>query len=296
MSTAQKPGAAALAGDARRERGIFVVLALPAMVMVTLAALLPILWILRQSFMTTTGEVTLANYQKLASSTLTWNALATTMQLSLGTLAICLVLGLPLCLALASAPAKVANRLMILIMLPLWTSILVRTYAWLVLLRRDGLINRALLDSGLIDQPLELVYNMTGTLIGMVHCMLPLFILPVYAAMRDIDRNLINASASMGGGLWRTLRSVVFPLSFGGIMSGSIVVVVYTLGFFIVPAILGGGKVNPIATRIERSLSTLQDWGGASSLGIMLCLLVATLAAALIGIMRITKMGVASHA
>lgn len=274
--------AAGLRRDIRRENAFFLSLSLPALVLVGLCAMLPILWILRQSFLSLRGSYTLANWENLLTSDLTWRAIWSTVELSAGTLALCFILGLPLALALASAPQKLANRLLILLMLPLWTSILVRTYGWLVLLRRDGLVNQGLQGIGLTDEPLALVYNFTGTLIGMVHFMLPLFVLPTYAALRDIDHNTIRASASMGASLPRTLVSVVLPLAAGGIRSGATIVFIYTLGFFITPAILGGGQVNPIAIRIERTLSTFQNWSAASALGILLLLLVALTAAMLL--------------
>lgn len=264
----------ALAREARRERFFFLGLAAPAIVIVGVSAMAPVLWILSQSFLTLAGEATLGNYQKILSSGLTWSSLGVTLALSLSTLVICAVLGVPLALALASANRRVANRALILIMLPLWTSILVRTYGWLVLLRRDGMINATLTSLGVIDQPLPLVYNFTGTLVGMVHYMLPLFVLPVYAAMRDIDGNVVRAAASLGASFWRCVATVILPLASGGLTSGAMIVFIYTLGFFITPAVLGGGKVNPIAIRIERTLSTFQDWGSASALGVLLLLLV----------------------
>ncbi|TKD48579.1 MAG: ABC transporter permease [Mesorhizobium sp.] len=277
----------ALVADARRERRFFLSLSLPALFIVGLAAILPILWIIRQSFLTTGGEYTVGNYAKVLSSGLTWSALVTTLELSLGTLAICILLGTPLALALASARPRVANVMMAFVMLPLWTAILVRTYGWLVLLRRDGLINAALTGSGLTAEPLPLVYNFTGTLIGMVHYMLPLFLLPVYAAMRDIDANLIRAAASMGATLGQVIRTVIMPLSAGGIFSGSIIVLIYSIGFFITPAVLGGGKVNPLSTRIERTLSTFQDWGSASVLGILLLVLMTLIGVMLLAARRL---------
>ncbi|MER8708561.1 MULTISPECIES: ABC transporter permease [unclassified Mesorhizobium] len=288
----------ALAADARRERRFFLSLSLPALFIVGLAAILPILWIIRQSFLTTAGEYTVGNYQKVLSSGLTWSALVTTLELSLGTLAGCILLGTPLALALASVRPRLANVLMAFVMLPLWTSILVRTYGWLVLLRRDGLINAALTGSGLTAEPLPLVYNFTGTLIGMVHYMLPLFLLPVYAAMRDIDPNLIRAAASMGATLRQVIRTVIMPLSAGGIFSGSIIVLIYAIGFFITPAVLGGGKVNPLSTRIERTLSTFQDWGSASVLGILLLVLMALIGVMLLAARRLVAQNTveASHA
>jgi putative spermidine/putrescine transport system permease protein len=278
-----------LARDARRERTFFLSLALPAIVLVGVCALLPVLWIVQQSFLSLGGDFTLDNYNKLLSSGLTWKALLVTLQLSGATLALCLLLGVPLAFVLASASPQTANRLMVLILLPLWTSILVRTYGWLVLLRGDGLVNKSLVASGLVSEPLPLVYNFTGTLIGMVHFMLPLFVLPTYAAMRDIDVNTIRAAASMGASLWRAFWTVILPLSAGGIASGSIIVFIYTLGFFITPAILGGGKVSPIAIRMERTLSTFQNWGAASSLGVLLLVLVALLAAMMVTAMHVVR-------
>ncbi|MER8502472.1 MULTISPECIES: ABC transporter permease [unclassified Mesorhizobium] len=288
----------ALAADARRERRFFLSLSLPALFIVGLAAILPILWIIRQSFLTTGGEYTVGNYEKVLSSGLTWSALVTTLELSLGTVAACILLGTPLALALASVRPRLANVLMAFVMLPLWTSILVRTYGWLVLLRRDGLINAALTGSGLTAEPLPLVYNFTGTLIGMVHYMLPLFLLPVYAAMRDIDPNLIRAAASMGATLRQVIRTVIMPLSAGGIFSGSIIVLIYAIGFFITPAVLGGGKVNPLSTRIERTLSTFQDWGSASVLGILLLVLMSLIGVMLLAARRMVAQNTveASHA
>jgi putative spermidine/putrescine transport system permease protein/spermidine/putrescine transport system permease protein len=277
-----------LAREQRRERRFFLFLAAPAIVIVGISAMAPVLWILRQSFLTLAGKATLGNYENILSSDLTWSSLRVTLALSLSTLFACIALGVPLALALASANRRVANRALILIMLPLWTSILVRTYGWLVLLRRDGLINSMLTSLGVIDQPLPLVYNFTGVLIGMTHYMLPLFVLPVYAAMRDIDGNVVRAAASLGAGFWRCVATIILPLSFGGIASGSMIVFIYTLGFFITPAVLGGGKVNPIAIRIERTLSTFQDWGSASALGMLLLLFVLIAGCTFLAIRRLT--------
>lgn len=286
---ARSSNAAGLQSDARRERRHFLYLSLPAVGMVMLGAILPVAWIIRQSFLTPAGQATTGNYEALLASPLTLSALLTTLELSFGTLILCLILGIPLAFALATTSQRTANRLMILVLMPLWTSILVRTYAWLVLLRRDGVINHALINAGLIGEPMTLVYNFFGTFVGMVQYMLPLFVLPVYAAMRDVDRNTVFAAASMGASLNRTFWTVILPLSAGGIASGATIVFVYTLGFFITPAVLGGGHVAPIAIRIERTLSTLQNWGGASALGVMLCILVALIGSAFVVAIRLTK-------
>jgi putative spermidine/putrescine transport system permease protein len=275
--------------DAATERRFFLSLALPSLILVGIGAILPVFWILQQSLMTAQGAFTLANYASLLTSGLTWKSLLVTLELSGATLFLCLLFGIPLAFLLASVQPKTASRLMVLILLPLWTSILVRTYGWLVLLRRDGLINDILVGSGLVSDPVPLVYNFAGTLIGMVHYMLPIFVLPTYAAMRDIDGNMVRAAASMGAGLGRCFRTVILPLASGGIVSGSIIVFVYTLGFFITPAILGGGRISPIAIRIDRTLSTLQDWGGAAALGILLLVMIALLGAMSLGVTRLVS-------
>ena len=277
----------ALIADAARERRFFLSLSVPALVIVGLSAVLPILWILRQSFLNIGGDATLANWSKILNSGLTWSAMQTTFLLSGSTLVICVILGTPLALALASTTPRKANLLMIFLLLPLWTSILVRTYGWLVLLRREGLINGALQGIGLTSEPMPLVYNTSGVLVGMVHYMLPLYVLPVYAAMRDIDGSVVRAAASMGATLGQAIRTVILPLARGGIVSGSIIVFVYTLGFFITPAVLGGGKVNPIAIRSERTIGAFQDWGGASVLGMLLLLTVALVGAMVLALRRV---------
>ena len=139
---------------------------------------------------------------------------------------------------------------MIAVMLPFWTSLLVRTYAWLVLLQRTGLINTWGIDLGLWSEPLPLVYNLTGTLIGMVHIMVPFVVLPLYSSMRTIDRSLIQAAANLGAspvqGFWR----VFFPLSLPGLTAGSLVVFILCLGVYVTPAVLGGGRVIMVSNRI----------------------------------------------
>jgi len=175
------------------------------------------------------------------------------------------------------------------VLLPFWTSLLVRTYAWLVLLQRHGLINEGLSALGLIDAPLELVNNFTGVLIGMVHVMLPLFVLPTYAAMRDVDPNLMRAAASLGAGRWFAFRSVLLPLSASGILSGAAVVFVFSLGFYVIPAVLGGGHVNPLSIRIDRTLSIFQDWGAASALGVLLVFVVGGLGLVLAAVKRVVR-------
>jgi putative spermidine/putrescine transport system permease protein/spermidine/putrescine transport system permease protein len=162
---------------------------------------------------------------------------------------------------------------MIAVLLPLWTSLLVRTYAWLVLLQRRGLVNTWAMQLGIWSEPVTLVHNLTGTLIGMVHVMLPFMILPVYGSMVAIDRDTLRAAANLGASPARAFWSVFFPLSLPGLMTGALIVFILCLGFYVTPAILGGGKVIMVASRIANDIEVLVNWGGASALGVVLLVL-----------------------
>ena len=150
-----------------------------------------------------------------------------------------------------------------------------RTYAWLVLLQRQGIINEFAMDLGLWETPIKLVHNMTGTLIGMAHIMLPFLILPLYNAMRKIDKDMMHAAANLGANPVRAFWTVYFPLSLPGMVAGSLIVFVLCLGFYVTPAVLGGGRVIMVSNQITAILENQFDWGAASALGVVL--LVATM-------------------
>jgi putative spermidine/putrescine transport system permease protein/spermidine/putrescine transport system permease protein len=163
--------------------------------------------------------------------------------------------------------------MLLLILFPIWTSLLVRCYAWLVLLQRRGLINTWLADGGLIEAPLRLVHNFTGTTIGMVHIMLPFMVLPLYATMRSIDKDYLKAAANLGASASVAFRTVFLPLSLPGLAAGIIIVFVLCLGFYVTPALLGGGRVMMWSMQIERNVAYHSDWGAASALGVVLLVL-----------------------
>jgi len=149
----------------------------------------------------------------------------------------------------------------------------VRTYAWLVLLQRTGLINTWGMSLGLWTEPLPLVHNMTGTLIGTVHVMLPFMVLPLYAAMKAISPDYLRAAANLGASPTRAFWQIFVPLSLPGVVAGVVVVFVLSLGFYVTPALLGGGRVMMWAMQIERSIAVYSDWGAASALGVVLLVL-----------------------
>ena len=171
---------------------------------------------------------------------------------------------------MSQLPRHAANLCLVLVFIPFWTSLLVRTYAWLVLLQRKGLINSWLLDLGLIDAPIRLVHNYTGTVIGMLHIMLPFLILPTYNALKSIDRTYLLAAANLGATPARAFWTVFFPLSMPGVIAGSLLVFILCLGFYVTPALLGGGKVTMVSMQIQQNAALYFDWGAASALGVVL--------------------------
>jgi putative spermidine/putrescine transport system permease protein/spermidine/putrescine transport system permease protein len=146
----------------------------------------------------------------------------------------------------------------------------VRTYAWLVLLQRRGLINTWGIELGWWDQPLPLVHNMAGTLIGMVHIMLPFLVLPVLNSMRSIDQECMKAAANLGASPTRAFWTVFLPLSLPGLFAGALLVFVICLGFYVTPAVLGGGKIIMVSNQIANDIELFFNWGAASSLGVVL--------------------------
>ncbi len=196
-----------------------------------------------------------------------------TFQVSLAVTAITLVLGYPVAYWLVTTTPRWRTVGFVLVLLPLWTSILVRTYAWMVLLGRNGVVNQFLIGIGTIEQPIAFLYNFSGVLIGMVHVLLPFMILPLYATIRRLDPRLIEAAAGLGANGWSIFTRVYLPLTRNGIVAGCSLVFVTSIGFFITPALLGGGRVIMIAPLIDQQVRQLLNWPFASALaGILLVL------------------------
>lgn len=201
--------------------------------------------------------------------------LGITFQIALVVTVLTLLLGYPVAYALASmSPAK-ANVLMIFVLIPFWTSILVRSYAWMVLLGREGTVNRALIRLGVIDEPVKLLNTRLAVYVAMVHILLPFMILPLYSVMRGIDRNLLRAAENLGASPFHVFRRVFFPLSLPGVGAGCLLVFILALGFYITPALLGGQRDITISMLIAQQVNLLK-WGFASALALLL--LVAALA------------------
>jgi putative spermidine/putrescine transport system permease protein/spermidine/putrescine transport system permease protein len=261
--------AAGIRADARRERASLAALTAPAFLILGALLFIPVGWLFWLSIHGDNGY-TLENYTRMVVEPAYASVFVTTFELSLLVTVLAVLLGYPLSYMIALLPPRVASACLTLVLVPFWTALLVRTYAWLVLLQRHGVVNSLLMNWGLIDQPLALVYNFTGTVIGMLHIMIPFLVLPLYANMRAIDRDYVRAAASLGAGPTAAFWRVYLPLSVPGLAAGTVMVFVICLGFYVTPQFLGGGRVTTISMKIQTNVATYFDWGAASSLGVVL--------------------------
>ncbi|MDX5373455.1 MAG: ABC transporter permease [Pseudomonadaceae bacterium] len=186
--------------------------------------------------------------------------------------ALCLVLAYPLAYLLANLPTRTSNLLMILVLLPFWTSILVRVAAWIVLLQSGGLINSALIAMGIIDQPLQLVFNRTGVYVAMVHIMLPFMILPIFSVMKGISPSYMRAAISLGCHPFASFWRVYFPQTLAGVGAGCLLVFILSIGYYITPALLGSPNDQMISYFVAFYTNTTINWGMATALGGLLLL------------------------
>ena len=260
----------------RREQLTLIGLTSPALICIFLVIFIPVGWLFSLSFLSTDGSLSLENYQKMIEYKSYARVFQATFKVSFFTTILCILIGYPLAYFLSQLPKKYVGLFLLTVLLPFWTSLLVRTYAWLVLLQRKGLINNFAIEVGLWDAPIKFAHNLNGTLIGMVHIMLPFMVLPLYAAMQRIDRQPIDAAANLGANPFQSFWNVFVPLSLSGVVAGSLIVYVLCLGFYVTPAVLGGGKVILVSMQITAILEDQFNWGAASALGVVL--LVATLA------------------
>jgi ABC-type spermidine/putrescine transport system permease subunit I len=257
--------------ETRRQR-MLAALAVPALALLAILFAYPVLRLMALSL----EGGSLVWYAKALGESLYLEVLWITVRIAVIVTAVTLLLSYPVAYFLATTTRVYAALGFALVILPLWTSILVRTYAWMVLLGRNGVVNKSLIALGAIEEPLPLLHNELGVVIGMVHVLMPYMVLPIYAAMRRVDLDLLQAAEGLGAGTFRIFRRVFLPLSAQGIYAGCILVFVLSLGFFITPALLGGGRVIMIAVLIEQQVREVLNWPFASALATVL--LVATMA------------------
>lgn len=249
-----------------RAHSLAVGFTLPALLFLVVLFLWPVLRLMSLSV----EGGTLAPYEKALTDGLYVQVLLNTALIAAYVSAICLVLGYPVAYFLASSREPWTTIGIVFVLLPFWTSILVRTYAWMVLLGRNGVINRFLLETGMIASPLPLLNNQTGVLIGMVHVLLPYMVFPLYAVMRRVDPGLLSAAEGLGAPGWQIFRRIYLPLTLPGVLAGVTLVFILSIGFFITPALLGGGRVIMIANLIESQVRQFLAWDFAAALSVVL--------------------------
>ena len=195
-----------------------------------------------------------------------------TFALSASILALTFLLGFPISYYMSTMPMRYANLLMIFVLLPFWTSLLVRTSAWIVLLQQQGVINSTLVGLGIIgdDSRLSMVYNMTGTIVAMTHILLPFMVLPLYSVMRGIPPSYMRAAKGLGAKPFTAFRRVYFPQTLPGIGAGGVLVFIISIGYYITPALVGGQSGRMISNEIARHMQQSLNWGLAAALGTML--------------------------
>ncbi|MFU0824613.1 ABC transporter permease [Clostridium sp.] len=190
--------------------------------------------------------------------------------IGLGTTAICLVLGYPFAFIIARAGKKLKPLFLLLIILPFWTNSLVRTYAMIILLRTEGILNHILLGIGLINEPLHLMYNNIAVMIGMLYMMFPFMVLPLYSSIEKLDMSLLEAADDLGASPLNKFLKITLPLTKGGILSGSLLVFVPTLGLFFITDLMGGSKVVLMSNLVKNQFLTARDWPFGSAISVIL--------------------------
>ncbi|WP_349581227.1 ABC transporter permease [Sulfitobacter sp. NFXS29] len=255
--------------DAIRERLGATSLTFPGLILIALVLLVPVLWLFWLSAFDAAGELSWANYERMGRS-IYIRTLTTTFRIAFIVTLCCALMGYPVAYLMSQSGRRVSLVILLCVLLPFWTSVLVRTYAWLVLLQRTGLINTWLQNWGIIDEPLALVHNELGTIIGMIHVMLPFMILPLYASMKAVDSSLMLAASNCGATPTQAFWQVYFPQTITGVSSGAGLIFVLCLGFFVTPVLLGGGRTYMWAMQIADNISLYGNWGAASALGVVL--------------------------
>lgn len=247
----------------------------PIIIYAILLILVPIIYVLFLSFIKTDNygglimEPTLENYSDIFDPTF-FNIFLNSAGIGLLTTFICLLISYPFAICLRQKSEKTQSLVMKIIMVPFLTNSLIRTYGWVTLLRKNGIINSALIGAGLISSPLSLMYNNFGLIIGMVYTLLPFMILPVYSAVSKVDQRLLDAAADLGAGPIRRFFKIYLPLTLTGMFNGSLMVFTPAIGYFFISDILGGGKIMIIGNFIKNQFLTARNWPLGAALSIFL--------------------------
>jgi putative spermidine/putrescine transport system permease protein len=220
------------------------------------------------------GTFTVGSYVEIFSGAMDLRLIATTFRVSIEATGLTLIVSYPLAAALAGQRSRAAAGLLVLVVVPYFTSALVRTYAWIVLLGREGFLNQALLHLRLVRHPLPLLYQEAGVLIGLVYIFIPFMVLVLFSVMRGINPDYLRAAASAGAGPAAVFRRVYLPLSMPGVVAGSLLTFVMSVGSYITPALMGGPKQTMIAMVIRQQVERLFNWSLSGALAVVLLIVV----------------------
>ena len=253
------------------ERTLYTAFIVPPLAILALLFFYPLLSLLADSFSSAHGW--LGHYRDVFSSEVFRKSLANTAKFAALTSVLTALLGYPVALLIASVNTRLGRLLLLLVLVPFWTSALVRSYAWMAVLGRSGMINTMFQDVGLTDQPLQLLFNSVGVVIGMVHVMLPYMILPILSALNGLNKDLLVAAESLGATSWQSFVRVLLLLTVHGLLGGLVLVFVLSLGFFITPALMGGPNDVVTALVIHEQITEQLQWGQASAASAILLLL-----------------------
>lgn len=245
-------------------------LLLPAISLTLIIIIFPVFELFQSSFFD--PDFTTKHVEKFFSKKLYFKVLINTVKISIGTTFLCFILGYPTAYFIAHSNKKFRGYFLFLILLPFWISILIRSYSWMAVLGIEGVINTVFISIGIIDKPIRMLYT-TGTVyLAMVQIMLPIMILTIYSTMIRIEEDYIKAARILGANPFQAFIKIYFPLSFSGVASGSIIIFILSMGFFITPALVGGKKDMMIGNLINFQINQLLNWGFASFIGLVLLL------------------------
>lgn len=246
----------------------------PSLVLILLFFIVPVFSLLARSVLE--PQAGLQNYAELLGTSTYLRIFLNTFLVSAVVTALSVVIGFPVAWALAIMPERWSRLVFSIIILSMWTNLLARTYAWMVLLQRTGVINKMLVGLGIVDQPLALVNNLVGVTIGMTYIMLPFIILPLVGVLKALDPQVLRAAALCGANSWQCFTRVLLPLALPGIAAGALMVFVMALGYYVTPALLGGTANMMLAEMVAQFVQSLVNWGMGGAAAFVL--LVVTLA------------------
>jgi putative spermidine/putrescine transport system permease protein/mannopine transport system permease protein len=259
-------------------------LAFPAFAFLAMFLIVPLLRVVATSF---SGKpLSLDNYERIFTSPLYLHVILNTFLMAVVVTAVCLIAAYPLAFAIARARGWLKKLLLIVVLVPLWSSVVIRSYAWMILFQKRGVLNEGLLALGIIDRPLQILQTSTAVQIAMVHILLPFMVLPLVTTMSAVDETFLRAGRILGAGPLRLFLRVYLMLTLPGVTAGCSLVFITSLGFYITPALLGGTKNTMVAVTIEQAVSVFFDWPLASALSTTLLLVTIAL---YLGYTRLTQ-------